>query len=82
MALYLISYDLNKPEKDYPKLISYLESISAHRVLYSEWFLRSSSDRDAVYNAVKSRIDDNDGLLVCVVDSAIGCNLKYDISKV
>jgi hypothetical protein len=23
MALFLVSYDLNKPEKDYPKLINY-----------------------------------------------------------
>ena len=82
MALYLVSYDLNKPEKDYPKLIDHLEAIGAHRVLYSEWFVRSSSTRDEVYNNVKRYIDNNDSLLVCVVESAIGCNLKYDISKV
>jgi len=83
MALYLISYDLNKPEKDYPKLINYLESIGAHRVLYSEWFVRSNVARDALYKAVAQHIDGNDGMFVCLVESAIGnTNLKYPMDKV
>ena len=81
MALYLISYDLNKPEKDYPDLLNYLENIGAHRVLYSEWFLRSDAGRDQLHNAILAHIDGNDSLLTCVVDSAIGNNLKYNISK-
>ena len=82
MPLYLVSYDLNKPEKDYPKLINYLESINAHRMLYSEWFVRTNLTRDALYSAVRAHIDANDGLLVCTTPDAIGINLKYDIAKV
>ena len=82
MALYLISYDLNKPEKDYPKLIDYLEQIGAHRVLYSEWLVRIDLDRDGLLAATRAHVDSNDGLMVCPVESATGINLKYPISKI
>jgi hypothetical protein len=82
MTLYLISYDLNKPEKDYPKLISYIESLSGHRVLFSEWFVRGNYTRDALYAGLKQHVDANDGLLVCAVSDAVGSNLKYDLTRV
>ncbi len=82
MPLFLVSYDLNKPEKDYPKLIDYLEKVGAHRVLYSEWFIRNDMTRDALHNAVRAHIDGNDGLLTCLVESAVGNNCKYDLTKV
>jgi hypothetical protein len=82
MALYLISYDLNKPEKDYPKLIDYLEKIRAHRVLYSEWFVRSDLGRDALHEKVKAHIDGNDSLLTCLVESAVGNHCKCDLAKI
>lgn len=82
MALFLISYDLNKPEKDYPKLIDYLESIGAHRVFYSAWFVRLNTTIDALYNDVLKRVDGKDGLMVCVVESVIGnTNLQCLLSK-
>lgn len=40
MALYIVSYDLNKPEQDYPKLISELKRLGAIKILYSEWLLK------------------------------------------
>lgn len=79
MPLLLISYDLIKPEKDYPKLIEYLEGIGAKRVLYSEWMLRTDSGRDAIFNSVKARVDENDALMVCELDSVIGTNLKHPL---
>ena len=36
MALYLVSYNLNKPEQDYPELVDYLYLIGARKVLDSE----------------------------------------------
>lgn len=49
MPLYLISYDLIKPEKDYPDLIDHLEQIGAKRILLSEWALRGDFTAKDVY---------------------------------
>ena len=82
MALFLITYELNKLETDYPKLLDYLNSIGAHRVLYSDWLVRLNTTQDALYSDVLKRIDGNDGLLVCVVESVMGnANLHYPLSK-
>src|SRR5207248_723265 len=75
MALYLVSYNLNKPEQDYPELVDYLYLIGARKVLDSEWLVRSGATRDAVYKGVKAHLESGDGLLVCLVQSAVGDNL-------
>lgn len=80
MALYLISYDLVKPEKDYPKLIDFLEKAGAKKVLLSDWMLKTADSREAVFNAAKAHIDGNDRLMVSALDSAIGTgNLLHSL---
>lgn len=64
MAVYLISYDLDKPGQDYPRLIGELERLGAVRVLYSEWVFRSTSSAKEIRDWLKSFIDSNDMLLV------------------
>ena len=64
MAVYLISYDLDKPGQDYPRLITELERLGAVKVLYSEWILRSTSSAKEIRDWLKSFIDSNDMLLV------------------
>jgi len=81
MPLILISCNLNKPENDYPKLITYLEQIGAKRVLYSEWMLKSNDSRDAIFDDVRRCIDADDRLMVCDVNSAIGtANLMHALN--
>ncbi|HEX7892866.1 MAG TPA: hypothetical protein VF447_01655 [Terriglobales bacterium] len=82
MALYLVSYDLKKPEQDYPQLVEYLNLIGAHRVLYAQWLVRSGATRDAVYNGIRAHLESNDGLLVCLIDSAVGANLKHPLGEI
>ncbi len=64
MASYLISYDLDKPGQDYPRLITELERLGAVRILYSEWIFRSTSSAVEIRDWLKSFIDSNDMLLV------------------
>jgi hypothetical protein len=64
MASYLISYDLDKPGQDYPRLIKELERLGAIRILYSEWVLRTTSSAVVIRDWLQSFIDSNDMLLV------------------
>lgn len=64
MAVYLISYDLDKPGQDYPRLVKELERLGAVRVLYSEWIFRSTSSAVEIRDWLQSFIDGNDMLLV------------------
>jgi hypothetical protein len=85
MALYLVSYDLIKPEKDYPDLINTLTGIGAKRVLYSEWmFSRSNTSTSKVFDYVRSngKMDGNDKLLVVDVADWVSVNTMAEISKV
>lgn len=82
MALYLVSYRLSKPEEDYPELLGYLELIGAQRVLNSEWLVRSGATRDAVYKGVKAHLGSEDGVLVCLVQSAVGDNLTHPLGEI
>lgn len=61
---YLISYDLDKPGQDYPRLIKELERLGALRILYSEWIFRSTSTAVEIRDHLRSFIDSNDMLLV------------------
>ena len=65
MALYLVSYDLDKPGQDYPDLISRLQQLGARRILYSEWFLISNASAVAVRDDLLRYMDANDRILIC-----------------
>lgn len=70
MALYLISYDLNKPEQDYPKLWEALKSLGAKKVLYSEWVTRrTGTSSEGLRDYVRQFIDSDDRLLVVDMSS-------------
>lgn len=71
MTLYLISYDLIKPEKDYPDLIAALERMGAKRVLLSEWMVRSQKTIREAYDAVftEGKMGPKDKLLVVIVST-------------
>jgi hypothetical protein len=64
MKKYLISYDLDKPGQDYPRIIGELERLGAIRILYSEWILRNDATASALRDHLKAFIDSNDMLLV------------------
>jgi len=63
-VLYLISYDLQNPGKDYSMLTQALGKMGARRVLLSEWLLVSNEAPDNRVNTVARYMDANDRLLV------------------
>lgn len=64
MAAFLISYDLDKPGQDYPRLIERLEQLGAVRVLLSEWIVNGSHTSASLRDDLMRYVDANDKLLV------------------
>jgi hypothetical protein len=83
MALYLISYDLNKPEKDYPKLWEALKEIGAKKVLYSQWAVsRVNTTSAGLRDYIWKFMDSNDRLLVAdITDRYAGYNLMTKLNE-
>ena len=77
--LYVISYDLRKPGRDYDPLYDALEQEGAERILQSQWALKIGLPGQAkVLRAEFKRfIDNNDRLLVTEVDDWAGRKLKF-----
>jgi hypothetical protein len=68
--LYLISYDLMTPGKDYKDLWAALRAIDAVRVLESEWMTRSQNTTPIeIANYCLKFMDANDRILVTEVSS-------------
>ncbi len=68
--LYIVSYDLNDPGQDYPKLITELEKLGAKRILFSQWGVRKTNTTAAKLRDHLSKfIDSNDRLLVISAES-------------
>ena len=65
---YLVSYDLNKPIKDYPSLISAIERYENYcRILKSQWLIYSDSTAERIFEYLRHYIDADDELFVCEV---------------
>ena len=83
MALYLVSYDLDKPGQDYPDLIKRLEEFGAKRILYSEWFLSHTATAAQLRDDLLRFLDNNDRILVCELkNSAAWKNLMINNDSV
>lgn len=66
MAVYLISYDLNKQEKNYTKIISAIKLIdpSTYHVLKSQWLISSQLLAAEINERLCRYIDKDDDLLI------------------
>ena len=80
--VYLVSYDLNKPEQDYSTLI---DAISRYfnpcRVLKSQWLIHSDKSAEEIFNKLVRFIDANDELFVCEVNRNHFGRFKPDTLK-
>lgn len=64
--IYLISYDLNKPEQDYPKIVDVIKSYRTYcKVLKSQCFIRSNKTATEIGKHLMEHLDENDQLLIC-----------------
>ena len=69
MALYLISYDLLKPEKNYDPLIDALIQQGAKRVLLTQWALNTYSSPKQIRDWARRYMDNNDRILISEINS-------------
>ena len=65
--LYLISYDLNKEDKNYPALWEALRRDGAIKILYSEWLVRLTGTALDAANRYLAYMDTNDSIFVTEV---------------
>lgn len=67
--IYLVSYDLNEPDKDYRRLFDAIERYDKPcRILKSQWLIRSDKSAEEIFNELVDFIDANDELFVCEVN--------------
>jgi hypothetical protein len=72
MALYWISYDLDKPGQNYPNLIKRLKELSAKEVTKSDWLLPSNSSAGDIRADLDRYLDGNDRIIVAEVREHAG----------
>ena len=66
--IYLVSYDLNKPEKNYERIISAIKTYEGYcPILKSQWLIYSKKSAYEVASHLINYVDDNDYLFVCEV---------------
>jgi len=79
MKIFLISYDLSKPERDYESLITIINTFDKPiRILKSVWLIESNDTTTMIYDALRNHIDRDDTLFVCPLDfsGSVCSNLK------
>ncbi|MDK8193762.1 hypothetical protein QP794_27140 [Paenibacillus sp. UMB7766-LJ446] len=69
MSVLLVSYDLNKSDKDYNGLYEVLKSFGYCHYLDSTWLISTELTPTELYNRLSSHIDENDFCLVIKVTS-------------
>lgn len=77
IQLYLITYDLNKPEQHYNALYTAIKS-TGHwcHGMQNTWFVKSSHTASAIRDHLKQHIDSNDKLFVAQVGDWGSMNMK------
>lgn len=67
--MFIISYDLRKPDHDYEPLYDELDSIGAKHIQDSVWAVRTTSNAEAVFDALWEHMhNEKDRLFVVTFD--------------
>jgi hypothetical protein len=71
MAIYQVSYDLQKPEDHYEDFFRELEGFKrAQRIMSTAWLVRSSHTADEIYGQLEDHLFRKDKLLVIEVSKS------------
>lgn len=78
MGMYLVSYDLSEPNRDYTKLIAFIKSQTDWaNVLESVWFVESPKTAFGLAEQLMGYIDSDDHLMVTPV--SVGQTVRYNL---
>ena len=65
MTLYIISYDLTQPDRDYSGLYGAIEGFNTWwHYLESTWIVKTTDSPDEIFEKLKPYVDENDNLLI------------------
>ena len=81
--LYLITYDLRQPGRDYAPVYAAIKALSTGqwcRPLESVWIVKSSLDVNGIYNRIKPLVDESDRFLVTELTDNISWYLDEKVS--
>lgn len=81
MAVYIVTYDLNKPGQDYSSLIKAIEGYTHCKCLKSAYFIDTSEDAATVRDKLMKLIDGNDTLYVMDLRKHWACNRVTDCTN-
>lgn len=77
MAVYLVSYDLNSPVKDYSKVIPGIKQLGeTYPVLKSQFLVSTNSTASDLMTSVRRLVDSNDDVFINRVTSDWAANMK------
>jgi len=68
---YSISYDLRQPGRNYSGLYDAIKSLDSdcQHPLESNWFIKSNSEANDIYESLRPHIDDNDLLFIVEINA-------------
>lgn len=70
MKIYLISYDLRKPGQNYTPLYDAIKAYGDwQHPMESLWAVYTNENANTIYENLRSKIDDNDNLLIVLMDT-------------
>ena len=64
MAIFVVSYDLNK-NKNYDKIISALEASDSCKVLLSLWLINYNGSVEQLHTELIKLVDEDDSVFIC-----------------
>ena len=64
MAVLLVTYDLNRPGKDYPDLLKTIKEYSWAKISESSYAINTTKSPIDVFNQLKPFVDKNDNLYI------------------
>lgn len=80
MAVYVITYDLRAPNKNYDGLIKLIESYTDRKkFLLSAYFINTTETSTQIYNKLIPALDTNDHLIVMKITSEYYGRLEQSV---
>jgi hypothetical protein len=83
MKLFLVSYDLLSPGRDYTTLISAIQALGGRRVLFSQWAVRvnATTTTAELRDHLRRYMDANDRILINDFEHWASYNAMVDLNK-
>lgn len=78
MAVYIVTYDLNKPGKDYAPLLAAIRKYTHCHALKSAFFVDSREEAGAIRDKLTKLLDNNDSLYVMELQKHWASNRKLN----